>query len=168
MSKGKVVALIQARIGSKRFHGKVLKLLMGKPMLWHIVRRVRAAKQVDRVVVIIPEAASDDPLAEFLEKNNIDHFRGSNLDVLDRYYRAATFLNAETIVRITADDPLKDPEIVDRAVDLFLKNQPTIDYASNCSYDGSIKATYPEGLEVEVLSYQCLKRIWENARKNSE
>ncbi len=102
----------------------------------------------------------------YLKKNNFNVFRGNSKNVLDRYYKAAKKYNAKTIVRLTGDDPFKDPKIIDIAINKFLKDK--LDYISNCSYDNSIKSTYPEGIDIEVFSMKCLEKMWKLALKNSE
>ena len=114
-----ILALIQARMGSSRYPGKVLQDLCGRPMLWHVVDRVRKAKSVDRVVIATTDRKVDDPVAAFCEENGIGYFRGSEEDVLDRFYQAAKANAADVVVRITADCPLIDPVIIDRVVNRF-------------------------------------------------
>jgi len=93
---------------------------------------------------------------------------GSENDVLDRFYQAAKLYGADVIIRITPDDPFKDPEIIDKAVRLLKETTPPVDYVSNCSYDGSILSTYPEGIDIEVLTFACLEKLWKEARLTSE
>jgi spore coat polysaccharide biosynthesis protein SpsF (cytidylyltransferase family) len=95
-------------------------------------------------------------------------FLGSEEDVLDRYYRAASFYDVDVIVRVSADRPFQDPEVIDRAVRIFKEAVPPADFVANCSYDGSIKVTYPEGLDIEVFSFACLEKMWANAKRPSE
>lgn len=155
------VALIQARMGSSRFPGKVLQDLSGHPMLWHVVDRVRRASTVDKVVVATTDHAVDDPIARFCEQDGIGCFRGSEQDVLDRFYRAAQANGADVVIRITADCPLIDPAIIDKVVARFERGD--CDYASN-----AIRYTYPDGLDTEVFSFAVLERAWREASKPSE
>ena len=155
------VALIQARMGSSRFPGKVLADLSGRPMLWHVVKRVRQARNVDKVVIATTNEAADDPIAQFCAQEGIDCFRGSEQDVLDRFYRAAKASGADVVIRITADCPLIDAEVIDRVIARFELGD--CDYACNV-----IRYTYPDGLDTEVFSFQALERAWREAGKPSE
>lgn len=155
------LALIQARMGSSRLPGKVLKDLAGHPMLWHVVNRVRKARSVDRVVVATTDRSVDDPIARFCEKEGIGCFRGSEQDVLDRFYQAAKANDADVVVRITADCPLIDPAVIDKVLARFSRGD--CDYACNV-----IRCTYPDGLDTEVFSFPALERAWREAAKPSE
>ena len=156
-----ILAIIQARMGSSRFPGKTLAEISGKPMLWHVVRLVRAARAVDEVVVATTCVASDDPIASFCQREGIVCFRGSEDDVLDRFYQAGKEKHADAIVRITADCPLIDSEVIDRVVTRF--QEARSDYASN-----TLRCTYPDGLDTEVFSFAALERAWSEAVKPSE
>ena len=151
----KVIAIIQARMGSTRLPGKVLMDLAGKPMLERVVRRCQRAASLDEVIVATTDKTSDDPIAEFCASRNWPCFRGSEDDVLDRYYQTALWSKAGVIARITSDCPLIDPEVIDRCVKEFRDN-PGTDYASNCLSP----RTFPRGLDVEVFSFAALERAW--------
>ena len=155
------VALIQARMGSSRFPGKVLEDLAGRPMLWRVAERVRRARSVDKVVIATTDHEIDDPIAEFCEREGISCFRGSEQDVLDRFYRAAKATGADIVVRITADCPLIDPAVIDKVVARFAGGD--CDYVCNV-----LRYTYPDGLDTEVFSFAALERAWQEARKPSE
>lgn len=158
----KTVAIIQARMNSSRLPSKVMFDLCGKPVIEHIVNRVRGANRVDEVCVATTVNECDLPLVEFLEKRGISVYRGSEDDVLDRYYQAALVSGAEVVVRITADDPLKDPEVIDMAVENLLKD-PSLSYCSN-----TITPTFPEGLDVEAFRFSALEKAWNEAKLQSE
>src|ERR1017187_2162462 len=111
-SEGPVVAIIQARMGSNRLPGKSLAEIENRPMLWHVIQRVKRATLVDRVVVATSTNTDDDVIADMCRQNGITCYRGSEQDVLDRYYLAARGEKASQIVRITADCPLIDPEVI--------------------------------------------------------
>ena len=155
------LALIQARMGSSRFPGKVLEDLSGHPVLWQVVNRVRKARSLDKVVVATTAETVDDPIARFCEQEGIGCFRGSEPDVLDRFYRAARENAADVVVRITADCPLIDPAVIDKVVARYERGD--CDYASN-----ALRYTYPDGLDTEVFSFAALERAWHEARKSSE
>ena len=152
----KVVAILQARMGSTRLPGKVLLDLAGRTMLARVVRRVRRAPGIDEVVVATSVASGDDPIVEECRRLDAACFRGSEPDVLDRYYRAAAALQADVAVRITADCPLIDPGESGRVVRAFLERKP--DYASNI-----LCRTYPRGLDTEVMTAATLARAWREA-----
>jgi spore coat polysaccharide biosynthesis protein SpsF len=152
-----ILAIIQARMGSTRLTGKVLKDLGGDTVLARVVRRVERSEEIGRVVVATSDASSDDVIVEECARLGVDCFRGSENDVLDRYYRAATSLRADVIVRITSDCPAIDAEIVDKTILAF--REAGADYASN-----ALERTYPRGLDNEVMSLVTLERCWREAR----
>jgi spore coat polysaccharide biosynthesis protein SpsF len=153
----KVVGIIQARMGSTRLPGKVVADIHGRPMLWYVVQRTRAAETLDEVVVATTTEPADNVIVAFCREHKVGCFRGSEQDVLDRYYQAARKHDAEAVVRITSDCPLIDPEVIDRTVRAFLDKQP--DYASN-----SVVRTYPRGLDTEVMTFRALELAWHEAR----
>lgn len=156
-----VVVIAQARMGSTRLPGKALADIDGHPVLWHVVARARRARTVDAVVVATSERQLDDPIAEFCQLHNISCMRGSEDDVLDRYYLAAREHGADVIVRVTGDCPLLDPEVLDRVVETYLGGD--FDYVSN-----TLLYTYPDGLDTEVFSFAALERAWREARLPAE
>ena len=142
-----VVAIIQARMGSSRLPGKSLLPLAGKPLIQHVIERAQAATMIDSVLVATSTDALDDPLAAFVgEQMGVAVFRGHPTDVLDRYAGAARTVASEVIVRLTGDDPIKDPAIIDMVVGHFMRHSGRYDYVSNNN-----PPTYPEGLDVEVF-----------------
>jgi len=157
MGKDKnVVAIIQARTGSTRLPGKVLEDLAGEPMLARVVDRTRRAKTLDATVVATTIQPVDDAIVRLCKERGWPFFRGSEEDVLDRYYHAASAFRANVVVRITSDCPLIEPEIVDRVVNEFLSHYPEVEYVSN-----SLQRTFPLGLDVEVMSFGALKKAWQ-------
>ena len=121
MKNKKVVAIIQARMGSTRLPGKVMLPIVGKPMLWHIIERVKRCKNVDSIVVATTIRQEDKMIINLAEKCSVETFIGKENDVLDRYYQAAKKFSADIVVRITADCPLINPPTIDKMVDLCLK-----------------------------------------------
>jgi len=158
--KNKVIAVIQARTGSSRLPGKVLSEISEKPMLWHVVDRLKHANTLDSIIIATTDKQKDDCLADFCGRHGILVSRGSEEDVLDRYYKAAKEYRAEVVVRITGDCPLVDPEIVDNVVSSYLKNSNNLAGASN-----TIERTYPRGLDAEAVSFLALQETWKNARE---
>jgi len=145
-----ILAILQARTSSSRLPGKVLKPILGKPMLLLQIERVRRARKIDKLVVATSNDPSDDGIEALCKQHGIDCFRGSLNDVLDRFYRAALTYNPEHIVRLTGDCPLIDPELVDSIIDMHLEGN--YDYTSN-----AIQMTFPDGLDVEILTIKVLK-----------
>ena len=149
----KVTGIIQARMGATRLPGKPMLQLCGKPVIWHMVKRAKATPSVELIVVATTTSREDDILVEFLKEQGILYFRGSEEDVLSRFAEAARQYNADVIVRITADDPLKDPVIIDRVIKTYLNSYPRFDYVSNVH-----PPTFPEGQDTEVFSKKALFR----------
>lgn len=146
---GKVLAVIQARTGSERLPGKVLLSLADRPVIEHVVRAVSAAESVDEVVVATTKHGSDDKLADLASDLGVRTFRGAENDVLSRFVGAVGNSSAETIIRFTADDPLLDPDIIDRVVARFKKSDA--DYVSNI-----MERSWPRGMDTEVFSRAAL------------
>lgn len=157
----KVVAIVQARLGSSRLPGKVLAEIAGRPMLGHVVGRLQRARRLHQVGVATSDLPQDDALARFCEQEQWACVRGSERDVLDRYRQAADAFSADTIVRITADCPLLDPHVVDQVIARF--EDSGADYASN-----TLLHTFPDGLDVEVFSRRALECAWQEARQPFE
>jgi len=155
----KVVAIIQARMGSSRLPGKVLAEVCGKPILHYVISRARQARTLNLVVVATSDDSTDDVIEEFCEINRVQYFRGSQSDVLDRHYHAAKHFHADAIVRLTADCPLLDPIVIDEVVRTFVSGK--FDYVSSAE-------NYPDGLDTEIFSWKALKKTWQEARLLSE
>jgi len=157
------VAIIQARMASTRFPGKVLADIAGQPMLHWLIKRLSATESIDKIIVATTKTPADDELAEWVVKaTGLTCFRGSEYDVLDRFYQCAKMYEADLIIRVTADDPLKDASIIQKAIEIFLKS-PSADYCSN-----TILPTYPEGLDIEVFRYLALEKAWKESTLPSD
>jgi glutamate-1-semialdehyde aminotransferase/spore coat polysaccharide biosynthesis protein SpsF (cytidylyltransferase family) len=156
-----IVAIVQARMGSSRLPEKVFKKINGRPMLGHVLQRLQKSQHLDKIIVATTIEEEDNIIASFCEEYRIAYYRGSEKDVLDRYYKAAREAESNAIVRITADCPLLDPQVVDRVVGKYLEDE--CDYASN-----AIERTYPDGLDVEVFSFNVLETAWKKANLPSE
>ncbi len=154
----KTVAIIQARMGSTRLPGKVLRDLGGETVLARVVNRTRRAALLNEVVVATTVLPADDVIIHECERLKAAFFRGDELDVLDRYYHAAQKFAADVIVRITADCPLIDPELIDATIRTTLEERA--DYGTN-----ALVLTYPRGLDVEVFTADALGRAWSAAKK---
>jgi len=170
----RVIAIIQARRASSRLPDKVLLDIGGEPMLVRVVERARRAKTIDEVVVATTADPGDDAIQELCEARGYPFYRGSPLDVLDRYYQAARQSRADIIVRITADCPLIDPDLIDEAVRAFTgtPQQNTIQPIEQYPYDFVANRlpppwgrTYPIGLDLEVCTFAGLELAWKEARE---
>ena len=162
--KLKIVAIIQARMGSLRMPGKVLKPILGKPMLWHVVERVKRAKLINQVVVATSTNPEDKKLVDFCKTNNIEVFKGSQNDVLDRYFKCAKKYHAKFIVRITADCPLIDPQLIDKLIRKFFKGR--YDYIGIAIGGGVVASKiyrFPQGLDAEIFTFNALRKAWKEA-----
>jgi spore coat polysaccharide biosynthesis protein SpsF len=165
----RVIGIVQARVGSTRLPRKVLKDIVGKPLLWHVINRLKKAKLIDEIVVATTTKEEDEPIIKLAKDNDVKSYAGSEEDVLDRYYQAAKIHKADVIVRVTADCPLLDPDVVDKVIKYFLGND--FDYVSNADNVGGRKVrkpTYPDGLDTEVFSFDALERAWKEAKMSFE
>lgn len=156
-----IVAILQARLSSSRLPGKVLKPIMGQPMLWHQLERIKRSTQIDKIIVATSDQPEDTAIEEMCQASNIDCYRGSLNDVLDRYYRVAKKYKADTVIRLTGDCPLADPKVIDVGIKFF--RNADFDYASNC-----IERSYPIGLDMEVFKFGCLEEAWNEAKLPSQ
>jgi len=157
----RVVAIIQARMGSTRLPGKVLMDIAGRTMLARVVERTRRATLLDDLLVATTVTPDDDVIVAECAKLGVGTFRGEEEDVLDRYYRAALQAYASAVVRITSDCPLTDPEVTDRVIGAFLESGA--DLASN-----SLERSYPLGLDATVVGMDALAQAWREATKPYE
>jgi len=156
-----IVASIQARLGSTRLPGKVLKEINGKPMLLRHVERLRRSRLLDDVIVATTTNPNDDKIVDFCIKNNVAFYRGSENDVLSRISSMIKDRDIDVHVECFGDSPLTDPHIVDEVIGYYLKYEADIDFVSN-----SLKTTYPPGQEVLVYRAECLSRANKTTRKD--
>ena len=157
----RTVAIVQARLGSTRFPGKVLQPICGTPMIVLLLQRLRGARRIDETVLATSADPRDDQLAAQVQQLRVSVYRGSEQDVLERYYQAARAAGADVVVRITGDCPLVDAALVDAAIAEF--GTSGADYLSNTD-----PPTYPDGLDVEVFTFRALQSAWEEARAPAE
>ncbi|SHJ66901.1 cytidylyltransferase domain-containing protein [Paramaledivibacter caminithermalis] len=151
----KVVAIIQARMGSNRLPGKVLKKICDIPVVIHVVNRVKQCRSIEDIIVATSIKKENDELVDLLKKENIKFFRGSEDDVLGRFYRAAKENKADIILRVTSDNPLIDYGLLDGLVEKLLEDN--LDYCCNDKY--------PIGSSGEAFTFEALKKAFENAEK---
>ncbi len=155
MDKPKVAAIIQARMGSSRLPGKVLMSIAGKPVLWHIIHRLRKCRNVDVIAIATSEKATDDPVVEFARTENVIAIRGPEENVLQRYFLAAAQIDPDVIVRVTGDAPLVDPGLIDELVGTLIRED-----ADYCCGDPSIPSIH-EGFS--PFSRRALNRLLNEA-----
>ncbi len=148
-----LLAILQARMSSSRLPGKVLMPVLGEPMLWRQIERVRRSQKISKLIIATSTDPSDDPIEAFCAARGVDCFRGDLNRVLDRFYQAAVQYRPKNILRLTGDCPLSDPAVIDELVDFF--NAGNYDYASN-----TIPHTYPDGLDAEIFTAKALAEAW--------
>lgn len=156
-----ILAILQARMSSSRLPGKVMKDLLGEPMIFRQIMRIGGSRLVDGLVLATSSDPSDDPLEALGAKKGFPVFRGSLDDVLDRFYRSAQAFGPEHVVRLTGDCPLMDPKVLDEVIETHLKGKN--DYTSNI-----LPPTFPDGLDCEVMTFRTLERTWKGAKLKSE
>ena len=161
MNKKKITVIIEARTGSSRLRNKVIAEIEGKPMIFYVIDRVKQIKSVEQIILATTQEENDKILTEIAKQNSIGSFVGDSIDVLDRGYQCALQNNADPIIRITGDCPLIDPDIVEEMLEFYLKNN--YDYVSN-----RINPKYPDGLDVEIYSFNTLQMAAQNAKWSSE
>ena len=154
----KTLTIIQARLGSSRLPGKVLKKFKKITYLELMIRRLQKSKTKGKIIVATTHNKIDDHISNVCNILNIPCFRGSETDVIDRYYQAAKKLNAKNIIRLTADCPLIDPKVLDKVVNAYFSNKA--DYATN-----TMPPTYPDGIDVEIFNLKSLRAAWKISRK---
>ncbi|MBF0523097.1 MAG: glycosyltransferase family protein [Candidatus Omnitrophica bacterium] len=154
-----ILAIVQARMTSTRLPGKVLMPVLGKPLIQHLLERLILSKRIDKIIVATSQAKESDPLETFVKNLGFEVYRGSEQDVLDRFYKAALQYRPQTVVRITGDCPLLDAAVCDEVIRVFQKDR--LDYAQT-------GPSFAEGLDCEVFSFQSLERAWKEARLKSE
>lgn len=159
--QSKITCIIQARTDSTRLPNKVLKKIESVPMVAHIINRVKKSKNIKQIILATTSKKSDEVLLEIAEKLKIIGFAGDEDDVLGRFFNAATLFSADPIIRITGDCPLIDPGLLDDMIEIFLKND--YDYVSN-----TIERTFPDGLDIEIFSYNVLKKVHQETKWSSE
>ncbi len=159
----KIGAIIQARMGSSRLPGKSLMSIADKPVLGHVIDRARMSRYAEEIVVATTTEPADSIIEDFARDYGVKVFRGHPDDVLDRFYQAAKQFGFAVVVRLGADDPLKDAREVDRVIAKLVEAPNQLDYVSN-----SLKPSYPEGMDAEVFSFEALERAWREAKLPSE
>ena len=156
----KIGAIVQARMGSTRLFGKVMKQINGKTVLEHVIERVRQSALIDVIIIATTTHAGDDVIESQAIRCGAEVFRGSEEDVLSRYYYSAKNNNLDAVVRITSDCPLIDPKVLDEIINYYQTNE--YDIVTNAGLD-ALNRTYPRGLDTEVFSFRVLEYAFTNA-----
>lgn len=159
----KVVCIIQARMGSTRLPGKILKKICDKTILEHDMDRLKRVKNIDKIVIATTTLEKDDVVVEEAKRLGITYFRGSEDDVLSRYYYAAKENNADVVVRVTSDCPLIDSDVTEKTIQMYLNNLEQYDYVNN-----TLEKTFPRGLDTEVFSYKSLEKAFKEATQKRD
>src|SRR6185369_2701310 len=155
------LAIVQARMGSTRFPNKVMRNINGVPMIELLLRRLAKARRINQIVLATSDDPRNQPLVDHVRKLGFTVYQGSENDVLDRYYQAARLVLPDTVVRITGDCPLIDPELVDKIIESY--ETPSVDYMCHI-----LPPSYPDGLDIEVFSLSALERAANEAAKPAE
>jgi spore coat polysaccharide biosynthesis protein SpsF len=154
----KVICIIQARVGSTRLPRKVLKKICGKTVLEHDIDRLKRVRNISEIMIATTTLEKDNAIVEESDRLNVKYYRGSEEDVLSRYYYAAKENKADIVVRVTSDCPLIDSEVTEKIIQSYLDNNEKYDYVSN-----TIDRTYPRGLDTEVFSFKALEKAFNEA-----
>jgi spore coat polysaccharide biosynthesis protein SpsF len=155
-----VKAVLQARMQASRLPGKVLMAVNGRPIIDYNVERLRRARHIDEVIIATTSEPADDAIAAFCAEHGIRCFRGSEADVLDRLYHCVRAFGLDVMARLTADNPLIDPAVVDGVIEVYLADPERWDYVSN-----NHPPTWQDGQEVEILPTPVLETAWQEADK---
>ncbi len=158
----KIILINQARMTSTRLPGKVLRKVLGKPLLEYQIERLRRVHNIAGQIVATTTNSADDPIANLCQKLGIDCYRGSESDVLSRYYEAALKYKPDAVIRVTSDCPLIDPELIDQVIKFYLQN-PQFQYVSNVE-----TRTYPRGMDTEIFSFEALENAYHFAKEAME
>ncbi|MEA5137820.1 glycosyltransferase family protein [Arcicella rigui] len=155
--------VVQARMSSSRLPKKVLLPILGESLLYRMVERLQQIKHKASIVIATSENSEDDVIEEFCQAKNITCFRGSLNNLLDRHYQVGVLTNADIVIKIPSDCPLIDPRIVDKVLDFYVENEGKYDFVSNLH-----PATYPDGNDVEIMTFEALKKAWQEATRPLE
>jgi spore coat polysaccharide biosynthesis protein SpsF len=159
----KIIVIVQARMASTRLPGKVLKCIQGKTLLEHCLERLQQVPSVDQIVVATTLNSKDMSIINLCEQLEVKYYRGSESDVLSRFYEASLKFKADVIIRVNSDCPLIDPEVVESIISQFIEQQPNCDYISNI-----LKQTYPRGMHTEIFSFKVLEEAYKEATAQSD
>jgi spore coat polysaccharide biosynthesis protein SpsF len=156
----RVIGVIQAKMDSSRLPGKVLADIEGKPLIWHIYKRLQSVSKISEVVISTTNMPSEKPLREFAISEEIPYYAGSKDDLIDRIYNTGKKFKSDILVKINADCPLIDPKLVSDGISMFLslKNKP--DLVTNC-----VEETFPEGMQYSIFSFNTIEHLWSTIKQ---
>lgn len=157
----KIGIILQARMSSTRLPGKVMKIIAGKPMLWHIIHRLKRIKNANQLIIATTNNPKDQVIINFALKHGLNYFVGSENDVLNRHYQTAKEFKLDHIVRATADNPLVDPQEAEKLIKLHLREEA--DYSSNKTED--FASGLPRGVGLEIFSFSSFEKSWQDGKK---
>mgnify|MGYP002881336007 FL=1 len=157
----KIPLLLQARMGSSRLPGKILLPVLDKQLLKLTIERINQSKFVEEVILLIPDASTDDILESFAIDEKIKFFRGNEKNCLDRHYQAAKYFDIDVFAKTTSDCCLIDSRVIDEVIELYFSKSPDCDYVSNIC-----PPTFPDGLDIEVFNFSTLEKTWELAKSD--
>tara|TARA_X000000368_G_C22909268_1_gene657809 strand:+ start:199 stop:918 length:720 start_codon:yes stop_codon:yes gene_type:complete len=157
----KIALFVQARITSKRFPNKILSEINGKKVIEILVKKLKKIKYVNKIVFLIPNTKKNKKLAKILKKLGVEIFKGSENNVLERYYKAAKKYNAKNIIRVTSDCPLLDIKLSQRIIKKYLSGN--YNYVSNIT-----PPTFPDGMDIEIFKFKTLEKAWKKSTTKSE
>lgn len=151
----RIIGLVQARTNSSRLPKKVLAQIEGKPLVWHIINRLKQVQKITDVVISTTNNDADKQLCSFAESENIPYYAGSEDDILDRLYQTGKKFNATILIKVNGDCPLVDPTVIDRGLEMYLEAKKTPDLVVN-----SMKNTFPDGMQFGIFNFQTLCKLW--------
>ena len=157
----KIPLLLQARMGSSRLPGKILLPVLDRQLLKLTIERINQSKFVEEVILLIPDASTDDILESFAIDEKIKFFRGNEKNCLDRHYQAAKYFDIDVFAKTTSDCCLIDSRVIDEVIELYFSKSPDCDYVSNIC-----PPTFPDGLDIEVFNFSTLEKTWELAKSD--
>ena len=157
----KIPLLLQARMGSSRLPEKILLPVLDKQLLKLTIERINQSKFVEEVILLIPDASTDDILESFAIDEKIKFFRGNEKNCLDRHYQAAKYFDIDVFAKTTSDCCLIDSRVIDEVIELYFSKSPNCDYVSNIC-----PPTFPDGLDIEVFNFSTLEKTWELAKSD--
>ena len=163
-NRNKVGIIIQARMGSKRLPGKIMKSIENKPILFYMINQIKKSKLYNEIIICTSKKKKNDVVRKFCKNNKIICFSGDENNLVKRYYLAAKKFNIDIIVRLTADCPLIDPVVIDLCINKFLSKK--YDFVANTS--PPVNSTYPDGMDVEVFSFKTLEQVNLNCKSKND
>jgi spore coat polysaccharide biosynthesis protein SpsF len=158
-----ITIVVQARMSSSRLPGKVMLPILGETLLFRMIERLKQVKYPVNIIVATSIDNNDDVIEKFCHKKKIDFYRGELNDLLDRHYQVGLLTGADAVIKIPSDCPLIDPKIIDKVIDFYIENQKKYDFISNLH-----PATYPDGNDVELMTFEALEKTWQEAKRPLE